>query len=93
MSEVMLSEENQSVSAVHHTSDQPAQNLFQRCHSMFSKLHRNEDGAVSLETVLIVGAIVIPILIFILKYAWPKISNYFNDGMSDLDSARDNVNQ
>ena len=36
------------------------------------KIHRDEDGAVSLETVLIIGAIAMPILIFLIKVAWPE---------------------
>ena len=55
------------------------------------KLHRNEKGAVSLETVLIIGAIAIPILIFLLKYGWPRIKDYFYEGMDDLESASDDA--
>jgi uncharacterized protein (UPF0333 family) len=48
------------------------------------KVHENEEGAVSLETVLIVGAIALPILIFLIKIAWPKIKEYFNTGVENL---------
>ncbi len=44
---------------------------------VLQRVHRNEQGAVSLETILIIGAIALPILIFILKYGWPKIREYF----------------
>ena len=38
----------------------------------------------SLETVLIVGAIALPILIFLIKVGWPTVKSYFNQGMTDL---------
>ena len=47
---------------------------------LLSRLHRDQRGAVSLETILIVAAIALPILIFILKFGWPKIRDYFNTG-------------
>jgi Flp pilus assembly pilin Flp len=53
------------------------------------KLRRDEEGALSLETVLIIGAIAIPILIVIMKYGWPRIHGYFNDGMNDLEVQTD----
>ena len=44
----------------------------------------------SLETILIIGAIAIPILIFLIKFGWPRIKNYFNKGIQDLeDGAND----
>lgn len=58
---------------------------------LLARVHRNERGAVSLETILIVGAIAIPILIFLLKYGWPRIRDYFNQGMDNLEQASDNV--
>lgn len=58
---------------------------------LLKRVHDDERGAISLETVLIIGAIAIPILIFILKYGWPKIKNYFNQGMDDLETESDNV--
>ena len=58
---------------------------------LLSRIHRNERGAVSLETILIVGAIAIPILIFILKFGWPRIRDYFNQGMDNLEQESDNV--
>ena len=58
---------------------------------LFAKIHRNERGAVSLETILIVGAIAIPILIFLLKFGWPRIRDYFNQGMDNLEESSDNV--
>lgn len=51
------------------------------------RIHRDERGAITLETVLIIGAIAIPVLIFLLKVGWPKIKDYFNRGVEDLDQS------
>lgn len=51
---------------------------------LLTKVHRDERGAVSLETILIIGAIALPILIFMIKYGWPKIRDYFNTGVDTL---------
>ncbi|MEZ6066601.1 MAG: hypothetical protein R3B90_13040 [Planctomycetaceae bacterium] len=64
---------------------------FQSIRELARRVHRNERGAISLETVMIVGAIAIPILIFILKYGWPRIKDYFNEGMDNLEQESDNV--
>ena len=58
---------------------------------LLKRVHNDERGSVSLETVLIIGAIALPILIFLLKFAWPKIKNYFNEGMQDLETESDRV--
>jgi Flp pilus assembly pilin Flp len=52
--------------------------------NLVRKVHESEDGAVSLETVLVVGAIAIPILIFVIKVGWPMIQTYFTSNMSTL---------
>ena len=57
--------------------------------SLLRKVHQNEEGAVSLETILIIGAIALPILIFLIKIAWPKIHDYFNAGLTDLQAGAD----
>jgi hypothetical protein len=60
---------------------------------LLGRVHRSEDGAVSLETVLILGAIALPILIFLIRYGWPTVRSYFERGMTDLmagsDAAKD----
>ncbi len=56
---------------------------------LLRKVHDNQDGAVSLETILIIGAIAIPILIFLIKVGWPTIKNYFTQGLSDLQEGAD----
>ena len=64
---------------------------FSAVRRLLGKVHRDERGAVSLETILIIGAIALPILIFIIKYGWPRIRNYFSKGMTDLESQSDRV--
>lgn len=55
---------------------------------LLRRIHNDEKGAVSIETILIIGAIAIPILIFILRFGWPRIKDYFTQGMNDLESER-----
>ena len=57
--------------------------------TLLRKVHQNEEGAVSLETILIVGAIALPILIFLIKYGWPRVKEYFNQGLTDLEAGAD----
>lgn len=57
--------------------------------SLLKKVHEDEDGSVSLETILIVGAIALPILIFLIMVAWPRIKTYFNQGLQNLESGSD----
>lgn len=45
---------------------------------------RRRRGALSIETILILAAIAVPILIFILKVGWPKIQKYFNESTDNL---------
>ncbi len=52
--------------------------------NLWRQLHENEAGAVSLETILIIGAIALPILIFMVKFGWPRIRDYYNYGMERL---------
>jgi len=61
--------------------------------SLWQRLHRDERGAVSLETILIIAAIAIPILIFLLKFGWPKVRDYFNQGLQNLENEGNNVQQ
>jgi hypothetical protein len=58
---------------------------------LWNRLHQDEEGAVSLETILIIGAIAMPILIFLLKYGWPKIKNYFNQSLDNLENSSNSV--
>jgi hypothetical protein len=52
--------------------------------SLLGEVHRDEEGTVSLETILIIGAIALPVLIFLLTVGWPRIKAYFNQGLEDL---------
>jgi Flp pilus assembly pilin Flp len=56
---------------------------------LLRRVHENENGAVSIETILIIAAIALPILIFVIKYGWPRIKEYFNQGMEDLEEGRE----
>jgi len=49
------------------------------------QLWRDDRGAVSVETMLILAAIALPILIFIIKFGWPKIQSWFVSGINNLD--------
>ena len=54
---------------------------------LWQRIHSEERGAVSIETILIIAAIALPVLVFILKFGWPRIRNFFNKGMEDLDGS------
>ncbi len=54
--------------------------------NLLKRVHRDEEGAVSIETVLIIAAIALPILIFVIKYGWPRIKQFWNEGMDSLES-------
>jgi Flp pilus assembly pilin Flp len=58
---------------------------------LLRRVHEDQRGAVSIETIMIIGAIAIPILIFLLKFGWPRIKDYFNNGMNDLEANRTRV--
>lgn len=53
---------------------------------LLERVHRDERGAVSIETVLIIGAIALPILIWLLQVGWPRIQGMFTDRIDDLES-------
>lgn len=57
--------------------------------SVLRRVHHDEEGALSLETILIIGAIALPILIFLIKVGWPRIKEYFETGISDLEEGAD----
>ncbi|MES2789114.1 MAG: hypothetical protein V4719_05795 [Planctomycetota bacterium] len=58
---------------------------------LLDRIHNDENGAVSLETILIIGAIAMPILIFLLKYGWPKIKTFFNQSLDNLEQSSNSV--
>jgi Flp pilus assembly pilin Flp len=57
--------------------------------TVLRRIHHDEKGSVSLETILIIGAIALPVLIFTIKIGWPKIKNMFSQGLEDLEAASD----
>lgn len=61
--------------------------------SLLRRLHRDERGAVSLETILIIGAIALPILIWLVRWGWPMVRGYFEDNMNKLGNDTDDVMQ
>jgi Flp pilus assembly pilin Flp len=54
--------------------------------SLLKKLHRDQSGAVSLETILVIGAVALPILVYILKFGWPKVREFFNVGADNINT-------
>jgi len=61
--------------------------------TLLKRVHEDDRGAVSLETILIIGAIALPILIFLIKFGWPRIRDYFFKGLENLESESDRVMQ
>lgn len=53
--------------------------------SLWRILHEDQRGAVSLETVLIIAAVALPILIFVIRYGWPRIKEFFESALDDLE--------
>jgi len=58
---------------------------------LLRKIHNDQQGAVSLETILIIGAIALPILIFLIKVGWPYIRAYFEQGVTELRQGADDA--
>ena len=58
---------------------------------LLKRIHSNQRGAVSLETIMIIGAIAIPVLIFLLRIGWPRIRDFFYEGMDNLEVASDDA--
>ena len=65
--------------------------ITKRLGRLMRRLHRDERGALTLETVLIIAAIALPVLIVIIKYGWPAIRNYFDRGLQSLAQNTDDV--
>ncbi len=59
--------------------------------NLLKRVHEDEAGAVSLETILVLGVIALPILIFLIKFAWPTIKTYFNSGLTNLQTGANNA--
>jgi Flp pilus assembly pilin Flp len=52
---------------------------------LLARVHADQRGGVSIETVLIIGAIALPILIYVIRVGWPRIKQFFTSGMQDLE--------
>lgn len=52
--------------------------------SLLWEVHQDEDGTVSLETVLVIAAIALPVLIFLYKFVWPRLQEWFWERASDV---------
>ena len=52
---------------------------------LLRKIHEDEDGAMSLESVLLIAVIALPILVVLYKFVWPGIKTYLFEQMEDLD--------
>ena len=60
---------------------------------LLKKVHRDQRGAVSIETILIIAAIALPILIWIIKFGWPMVQRFFESGMQDLEGEAQDAGQ
>jgi Flp pilus assembly pilin Flp len=60
---------------------------------LLARIHRDERGGVSIETVLIIAAIALPILIYLIRVGWPRLKNFFDSGMSDLETGSQSAQQ
>ena len=58
-----------------------------RWFDLFKRLHEDQQGVVTLETILIIGAIALPCLVFLLKYGWPVIRNMFQTQLQEMDDS------
>lgn len=47
-------------------------------------MKRLRRAAVSIETILILAAIALPVLLFVIRFAWPAIKGYFVQGAADV---------
>jgi Flp pilus assembly pilin Flp len=59
--------------------------------NLLKRVHRDQKGAVSIETVLIIAAIALPILIFVIRFAWPRIKQFWIEGMDSLEAGADDA--
>jgi Flp pilus assembly pilin Flp len=51
---------------------------------LLKRVHNDEQGAVSVETILIIGVIALPVLFLLVKYGIPAIWDYFKTGAGDV---------
>ena len=53
---------------------------------LLARIHRDQRGGVSVETILILAAIALPILIYLIKVGWPTVKGFFTRGMNTLET-------
>ena len=58
---------------------------------LLKKIHRDERGSLSIETILIIAAIAIPIVLFIYRIGWPMVREMFETAMGDLINESESV--
>ena len=51
---------------------------------LLKNIHEDERGVLSLEAVLIIAVIALPVLIVLYKFAWPAIKTYFYSGLDEV---------
>lgn len=51
---------------------------------LFKRLHRDERGSLSIESILIIAAISVPVILFVYKIGWPAIRDMFEKGMTGI---------
>jgi hypothetical protein len=59
--------------------------------NLLRQVHADQRGQVSIETILILAAIALPILIFVIKFGWPRIKGFFDRGMTELEGNAGNA--
>jgi len=57
--------------------------------SLLRTVHEDERGSVSLETILIIGAIALPILIFLITVGFKRVKEMFTKGLDELQNEGD----
>jgi hypothetical protein len=65
--------------------------MIQSFRKLLRRVHSDQRGSLSLETILIIGAIALPVLIVIIKFGWPQIRSYFDRGLDDLETETDRI--
>ena len=62
-----------------------------RAHRLLKRLHHDERGALTIETVLIIAAIALPVLIIIIKLGLPPMKKYFFENLERLGTETENA--
>jgi len=57
---------------------------FSKLRNWLRGVHAEERGAVTIETIMLIGAVAVPVLIFLLRFGWPTMRKAFVDGVSQV---------